>query len=49
MIEVIWSEPAEPNGIIRSYIVYIVKQPDISLGDSPATETSNPIVKVLSI
>ena len=46
IVEVRWTEPAEPNGIIISYTVYAVQQPDIILDEGPLTEPVDPIVKV---
>ncbi len=45
-MEVRWTEPAEPNGIIISYTVYAVQQPDITLNEGSLTEPMDPIVKV---
>ncbi len=46
IVEVRWTEPAEPNGIIISYTVYAVQQPDITLNEGSLTEPMDPIVKV---
>lgn len=32
VVEVSWREPAEPNGIVRNYTVYVTPVPDSPLG-----------------
>ena len=45
-VEIQWTEPAEPNGIVTAYTVYVSQQPDINLGDSGAPELTEPFTKV---